>query len=84
MLFRVELSKLAQEQIPAFPKCRAIDELERRDDSQWSNVKALQGSAWKGRYRKRAGSYRIIFRKLPDRGVVEISAALIKSKDTYR
>jgi hypothetical protein len=48
---------------------RAIDELEAIDDSQWSNVKALQGSAWKGRLRKRVGPYRIIFRKYPDRGV---------------
>ena len=62
----------------------AIDELETKDDSQWSNVKALQGVAWKGRLRKRVGPYRIIFRKYPDRGVAEISAILIKSKDTYR
>jgi len=62
----------------------AIDEFEDKDDSQWSNVKALQGTEWKGRLRKRVGSYRIIFRKFPKRGVVEISAILIKSKDTYR
>ena len=90
MRFHVELSRDAQEQLPRFSKdaqkriVRAIDELEGRDDSQWSNVKALQGSDWKGRYRKRVGPYRIIFRKFPDRGVVEISAILIKSKDTYR
>ena len=63
---------------------RAIDELETKDDSQWSNVKALQGADWKGRHRKRLGPYRIILRKFPERGVVEISAILIKSKDTYR
>lgn len=63
---------------------RAIDALESKDDSQWSNVKALQGAQWKGRFRKRIGAYRIIFRKHPDRGVAEISAILIKSKDTYR
>ena len=62
---------------------RAIDELEKRDDSQWSNIKALQGLEWKGRLRKRVGAYRIIFMKFPDRGIVEISAILIKSKDTY-
>jgi mRNA-degrading endonuclease RelE of RelBE toxin-antitoxin system len=62
----------------------AIDELEEKDDSQWSNIKALQGSQWKARLRKRVGDYRIILRKFPDRGVVEISAILIKSKDTYR
>jgi mRNA-degrading endonuclease RelE of RelBE toxin-antitoxin system len=61
-----------------------FDELEEKDDSQCSNVKALQGPQWKGRLRKRVGDYRIIFRNFPDRGVVEISAILIKSKDTYR
>jgi hypothetical protein len=55
--------------------------MEGRDDS---NVKALQGSEWTGRCRKRVGPYRIVFRKFPDRGVVEISAILIGAKDTYR
>jgi mRNA-degrading endonuclease RelE of RelBE toxin-antitoxin system len=62
---------------------RAIDKLEERDDSQWSNIKAIQGPEWQGRLRKRVGAYRIIFTKFPDRGIVEISAILIKSKDTY-
>ena len=90
MRYRVELSTDAQKQLFKFPRDvrerigHAIDELEAKDDSQWSNVKALQGDAWKGRYRKKLGPYRIIFRKYPDRGVVEISAILIKSKDTYR
>jgi hypothetical protein len=34
--------------------------------------------------RKTVGPYRIIFMKFPARGVVEISAILIRSKDTYR
>jgi mRNA-degrading endonuclease RelE of RelBE toxin-antitoxin system len=63
---------------------RAIDEFEAADDTQWSNIKALQGPEWKGRLRKRVGPYRIIFRKFPDRGVVGISAILLKSKGTYR
>lgn len=90
MRFRVELSTEAQKQLARFPRDvrermeGAIDELETKDDSQWSNVKALQGVEWKGRLRKRVGPYRIIFRKYPDRGVAEISAILIKSKDTYR
>jgi mRNA-degrading endonuclease RelE of RelBE toxin-antitoxin system len=90
MLFRVEVSREAEKQLSKFPLKvrdrieRAIDELEEKDDSQWSNIKALQGSEWKGRLRKRVGPYRIIFAKFPDRGTVEISAILIKSKDTYR
>jgi mRNA-degrading endonuclease RelE of RelBE toxin-antitoxin system len=90
MRYRVEVSDQAHEQLSRFPRDvqermkRAIDELEANDDSQWSNVKALQGAQWKGRFRKRVGAYRIIFRKFAGRGVVEISAVLIKSKDTYR
>jgi mRNA-degrading endonuclease RelE of RelBE toxin-antitoxin system len=90
MRFRVELSRDAQKQLARFPRDvrerleRAIDEFEEKDDSQWSNLKALQGPEWKGRMRKTVGPYRIIFMKFPARGVVEISAFLIKSKDTYR
>jgi len=90
MRFRVELSRDAQKQLARFPRDvrerieHALDELEERDDSQWSNIKALQGPEWKGRMRKTVGPYRIIFVKFPARGVVEISAILIRSKDTYR
>jgi mRNA-degrading endonuclease RelE of RelBE toxin-antitoxin system len=90
MRWRAELSNDAHGQLERFPRnvrdriSRAIDELEAKDDSQWSNIKALQGPEWKGRLRKRVGPYRIIFRKAPDRGVVEISAILVRSKGTYR
>ena len=81
MRWSAELSDEAQKQLARFPRNirdrieRALDEFE---------MKALQGPEWKGRYRKRVGAYRIIFRKFPDRGVVQISAILIKSKDTYQ
>lgn len=90
MRWRAELSDEAQSQLARFPRdvrdriSRAIDEFEAKDDSQWSNIKALQGPERKGRLRKRVGPYRIIFRKVPDHGVVEISAILAKSKGTYR
>jgi mRNA-degrading endonuclease RelE of RelBE toxin-antitoxin system len=90
MRFRVEVSRDAQEQLSRFPRDvrermeHAIDEFEEKDDSQWSNIKALQGPEWKGRLRKKVGPYRIIFRKFPDRAVVEISAILLRSKHTYR
>jgi mRNA-degrading endonuclease RelE of RelBE toxin-antitoxin system len=90
MRWRVEVSRDAERQLSKLPRNvqvrikRAIDEFEEKDESQWSNVKALQGPEWKGRFRKRVGQYRIIFRKFHDRGVVEISAIFIKSKDTYR
>ena len=87
MRFHAEISQEAQEQLARLPKdarqrlIRALDEFEDRDDSQWSNVKALQGPQWKGRYRKRVGPYRVIFRKWPERGIVEISAILRREKD---
>jgi len=62
---------------------RAVDEFEQKDESQWSNVRALQGPEWKGRFRKKVGPYRIIFRKFHDRAVVEISAILHRSERTY-
>ena len=76
MHYRVELSAGAQKQLARLPRDMmeriesAIDEMDERDDSLWSN-------------RKRVGSYRIIFTKDPSRGVAGISAILIKSKDTY-
>lgn len=90
MRFRVELSTEAQKQLARFPRDvrerieRAIDEFETKDEAEWSNVKALHGLDWKGRLRKKVGPYRIIFRKYPERGALEISAILIRSKDTYR
>ncbi len=45
---------------------------------------AAETREWKGRMRKTVGPYRIIFMKFPARSVVEISAVLIRSKDTYR
>ena len=90
MLYHVELSSEAQKQLSRFPRDvrerleRAIDEFEAKDDSQWSNIKALRGTDWKGRLRKTVGPYRIIFIKFPTRATVEISAILIKSKDTYK
>lgn len=90
MRYRAEVSKDAEEQLSRFPKkCgigleRAINELEEKDDSEWTNSNALQGRHWTGRLRKRVGDCRIILRKFPESGLVEISAILIKSKDTYR
>ena len=90
MRFRVELSNEAQKQLARFPRQvrdrieRVIDEFEAKDEAQWSNVKALRGPEWKGRLRKKVGPYRIIFRKYPERGALEISAIVIRSKDTYR
>jgi mRNA-degrading endonuclease RelE of RelBE toxin-antitoxin system len=90
MRYRFDLSGEARRQLARLPRDaqervgRALDEMGATDDSQWSNVKALQGAAWKGRFRKKIGPYRMIFIKFPVRGVAEVSAILIRSKDTYR
>jgi mRNA-degrading endonuclease RelE of RelBE toxin-antitoxin system len=90
MRYRFEFSAESQKQLSRFPRdvqerlARAIDDLESKDDSQWSNVKALQGTAWKGLLRKKVGAYRIIFKEFASRGVAEIAAILLKSKDTYK
>ena len=90
MRFHFELSDDAHKQLAKLPRDvqerigRAIDDLEAKDDSQWSNVKALQGPEWKGRLRRKAGPHRIIFMKHPGRGVAGISAIVIRSKRTYK
>jgi len=89
MRWSVRLSREAYEQLDGLPHHvkrrlqRAIDEFEERDDSHWSNVKALQGATWKGRFRKRVGDFRIIFRKHPDRRLVEISS-IVRRSEAYR
>jgi hypothetical protein len=61
MRYRFELSAESQRQLSRFPRevqerlAHAIDDLESPDDSQWSNVKALQGVQLRGRFRKKVG-----------------------------
>ncbi len=88
MAWAVELSREAEKELERLPRDirerlgRAIDEME--TDPFRSNVKALKGHEWKGRYRKKVGSYRIIFTADQQRRTVGISAILIRSKGTYR
>ena len=88
MAWAVELSREAQKELARLPRDvrerlgRAIDEME--SDPFRSNVKALKGPEWEGRYRKKVGPYRIIFRANQQRRAVSISAILIRSKATYR
>jgi mRNA-degrading endonuclease RelE of RelBE toxin-antitoxin system len=44
----------------------------------------LKGTEWKGRFRKRVGSYRIIFALDRKAMAVTISAILVRSEKTYR
>ncbi len=54
------------------------------EDPFIGDVKPLKGKEWKGRFRKRAGRYRIIFVVFPAQHVVEISQILIRTEKTYR
>ena len=86
MNWTVELSASAAKDFKRLPRDRqrrvgrAIGEMEVNPFA--GDVKALQGSEWKGRYRKRVGSYRIIFTADRERSAVAISAILIRSERT--
>jgi mRNA-degrading endonuclease RelE of RelBE toxin-antitoxin system len=53
-------------------------------DPMAGDVKPLKGPEWKGRYRKRVGSYRIVFMLDRKAMTVAISAILLRSEKTYR
>ena len=88
MSWQVELSATAEKDIRHLPPdrqsrmIRAIDEMEENPFA--GDVKALHRTEWKGRYRKRVGSYRIIFTVDHKKRTVAISAILIRSEKTYR
>jgi mRNA-degrading endonuclease RelE of RelBE toxin-antitoxin system len=68
MAWAVELSREAEKDLVQLSRdvrerlARSIDEME--IDPFRSDVKALKGSEWKGRYRKKVGSYRIILKRI--------------------
>jgi mRNA-degrading endonuclease RelE of RelBE toxin-antitoxin system len=47
------------------------------------DVKALQGKAWRGYYRKRTGDYRIIFFAHREQKIIDVAHVLLKSEKTY-
>ena len=61
---------------------RAIDAL--AEDPFRGDVKSLKGKEWEGRFRKRSGDYRIIFRLNHEKKRVLISAIMRRSETTYR
>ncbi len=88
MTWAVELSASAVKEVRKLPHDRqvqiasAIDEME--TDPMAGDVKPLKGPDWKGRYRKRVGSYRIIFSLDRKAMTVAIAAVLLRSEKTYR
>ncbi len=88
MNWSVELSASAIKELKKLPRDRreqigrAIDEME--SDPMGGDVIPLKGNEWKGRYRKRVGSYRVIFSLDQKTMSAAISAILIRSEKTYR
>jgi mRNA interferase RelE/StbE len=86
MSWAAELSRSAERQLVRLPQrfqehiAQAIDDLE--IDPFAGDVRPLRGRH-QGRYRKRVGRYRIIFRLRRDERVVEISAILPRDNRTY-
>jgi mRNA-degrading endonuclease RelE of RelBE toxin-antitoxin system len=88
MAWTVRLSSEAAGQLYRLPQghqemiARVIDRMEA--DPFQGDVQPLHGKKWRGRYRKRAGRYRLIFVPFPQERRVEISAILVRSEHTYR
>jgi mRNA-degrading endonuclease RelE of RelBE toxin-antitoxin system len=61
---------------------RGFNQLEQ--DPFHGDVKALQGKAWKGYYRKRVGDYRIIFFVHREQRFIDVSWVVLRSEKTYR
>jgi mRNA-degrading endonuclease RelE of RelBE toxin-antitoxin system len=61
---------------------RSINQMEQNPFQ--GDVKALQGKAWKGYYRKRTGDYRIIFFPHREQRIVDVGWVLLKSEKTYQ
>ena len=86
MNWAIELSASAIKALQKLPRdrqaqiVRTIDQME--VDPLAGDVKPLQGTEWKDRYRKRVGSYRIIFTIDRKAATVAISAILIRSEKT--
>jgi mRNA-degrading endonuclease RelE of RelBE toxin-antitoxin system len=86
MSWSVELAKEAGRQVKKLPADREAAIIahlgEMRIDPFRGDVKPLKGK-WKGRYRKRVGRYRIIFKVDTKARIVQVSAILARTDATY-
>lgn len=87
MSWSVELAKEAERQVKKLPADREATIIahlgEMRIDPFRGDVKSLKGK-WKGRYRKRVGRYRIIFKVDTKARIVQVSAILARTEATYK
>jgi mRNA-degrading endonuclease RelE of RelBE toxin-antitoxin system len=88
MNWTIRLSKDAAKQLSHIARTQQEIILARlaemEEDPFRGDVKPLQGPQWRGRFRKRVGRWRIIFTPLHNDRLVEVSAILLRSEETYR
>ncbi len=88
MSWIVWLSKDAASQLKVLPQDQQVlirgRLREMREDPFRGDVIALKGKKWHGRYRKRAGRYRVIFIVHQRERVIEVSAIVLRNEGTYR
>ena len=83
-----ELTQDAEEDLRDLPRAiqkrvaRVLTQME--TDPLQGNVKALQGEAWRGVFRRRIGDYRILFTVQHAKQTVSILRILIRSGNTYQ
>jgi len=83
-----ELTEAAQQDLIDLPRKvqervgRTLDQM--AVDPFQGDVKALQGKEWKGIFRRRIGSYRILFVTDQKRRVISVVRIVIRSEKTYR
>jgi mRNA-degrading endonuclease RelE of RelBE toxin-antitoxin system len=88
MPWQIKLSAEAIKQLTNQPAnrqrqiARAISAIS--EDPFQGNVRPLRGKRWQGRFRKTAGRYRIIFQVDHDQEIINMSAILLRSDQTYR
>ena len=88
MAWEIRLSPEADKQLSRLPRdhqetiTKSIDSM--RENPFQGDVEPLKGKKWKGRYRKVAGRYRVIFIPFRQQQIIEISQILLRSEKTYR
>ena len=83
-----ELTEAAQQDLIDLPRKvqervgRTLDQM--AVDPFQGDVKALQGKEWKGIFRRRIGSYRILFVTDRKRRIISVVRIVIRSEKAYR
>ena len=83
-----ELTEDAQKDLRNLPRnvrariARALDQMTTHPFR--SGVKSLHGKEWRGVFRRRIGSYRVLFTADHPKRTVTVIRILVRSKGTYR